>query len=146
MRLVLPDLPYPPSVNSMWRTPSSGKLAGRTMLSQEGREYRQEVYAGLLVFVRKCNLKRLEQRLAVDIEVFMPDRRKRDLDNLPKAILDAITYSCIWGDDGQIDDLRVRRAGSIVKGGSIRVTITDAEPVCVDEALALVAGKWNRDD
>lgn len=122
-------LPWPPSVNAMWRTPRSGPLAGRTMLSREGREYRVAVDA----VVRKALQSALpaafadDDRLRVSIEARMPDRRKRDLDNLPKAILDALTHAGVWGDDGQIDDLRVWRSDRM--GGCVVVTITRMQPL-----------------
>lgn len=100
-------LPFPPSLNSMWRTPRSGPLAGRTMLSEEGRRYRKAV-AHAVLMARAS--KQLTKRLAVSIEARMPDRRKRDLDNLPKAVLDGLTHAGVWLDDGQIDDLRVWRS------------------------------------
>jgi Holliday junction resolvase RusA-like endonuclease len=46
----------------------------------------------------------------VVVEVYVPDRRKRDLDNLHKGILDSLTHAGVWGDDSQIDDLRIYRA------------------------------------
>jgi len=109
-------LPYPPSVNAIWRTPSTGKLAGRTLLSQKGRDYRGAVIRAVGGFTA------LPGRLKVVIEARMPDRRKRDLDNLPKAILDALTHAGLWIDDGQIDDLRIWR-GPLVKGGAIVISI-----------------------
>ncbi len=111
-------LPFPPSVNAMWRTPRTGPLAGRTMLSQEGRAYRLQVQQ--LVQVAKA-ASQLSERLHVVIEARMPDRRKRDLDNLPKAVLDALTHAGVWLDDGQIDDLRVWRSARF--GGQVIVTI-----------------------
>lgn len=52
----------------------------------------------------------LTGRIAVTLTCYQPDRRKRDLDNLPKSVLDALTHAGIWHDDGQIDDLRIVRA------------------------------------
>lgn len=114
---VVLQLPYPPSTNHMWRTPRSGPLAGRTLLSEEGRAYRHAVRA--CVGPRKT----LHGRLRVSIEVQMPDKRRRDLDNLPKAILDSLTHAGVWLDDSQIDDLRVWR--SHLMGGRIVVTIEE---------------------
>lgn len=111
-------LPFPPSVNAMWRTPRSGPLAGRTMLSEDGRRYRRAV-ADAVRLARAGS--QLRQRLAVTIEARMPDRRKRDLDNLPKAVLDGLTHAGVWLDDGQIDDLRVWRSERM--GGCVVVTI-----------------------
>ena len=112
------QIPFPPSVNSMWRTPRSGPLAGRTMLSEDGRRYRRAVADAVLVARAG---RQLRQRLAVTIEARMPDRRKRDLDNLPKAVLDGLTHAGVWLDDGQIDDLRVWRSDRM--GGVVLVTI-----------------------
>ena len=112
------QLPFPPSVNSMWRTPRSGPLAGRTMLSEDGRRYRRAVADAVLVARAG---RQIRQRLAVTIEARMPDRRKRDLDNLPKAVLDGLTHAGVWLDDGQIDDLRVWRSDRM--GGVVLVTI-----------------------
>jgi crossover junction endodeoxyribonuclease RusA len=120
-------LPYPPSVNAMWRTPRTGPLAGRTMLSQEGRKYREA--AGNAVVLQRCPGIEPSARLQVEIEARMPDRRKRDLDNLPKAILDALTHAGVWADDGQIDDLRVWRSPKLT--GEVIVRITPlALPAC----------------
>jgi len=58
------------------------------------------------------------------MKVNAPDKRRRDLDNLPKALLDGLTHSGIWDDDSQIDDLRIMR-GEIVKGGSVTVVIDE---------------------
>lgn len=132
-------LPYPPSVNSMWRTPRSGPLAGRTMLSQEGRDYRLAVEMtiaaartkGMDIFFER------QARLVVDIEAQMPDRRKRDLDNLPKAILDALTHAGVWSDDGQIDDLRIRR-GDLHPGGRVILAI---EELCVEPVQGELLGE-----
>ncbi|QDJ44988.1 RusA family crossover junction endodeoxyribonuclease [Bordetella hinzii] len=112
-------LPFPPSVNGYWRHPTKGPLAGRHLISAEGREYRQAVQA----FVGHHQIGRVEGRLSVAIEVFPPDRRKRDLDNLPKGILDSLTHAGVIEDDGHIDSLLIERKG-IHKGGMVRVFVT----------------------
>ncbi len=48
---------------------------------------------------------------AISIKAYMPDKRRRDIDNLAKGIFDAITHSGIWKDDSQVDDMRITRAG-----------------------------------
>jgi crossover junction endodeoxyribonuclease RusA len=58
--------------------------------------------------------------LRVEIEAWPPDKRKRDLDNILKSLLDALTYAGIWEDDSQIDDLRIYRA---TIGGMVKVRI-----------------------
>lgn len=100
-------LPFPPSLNAYWRHLTKGPLAGRTLISERGRDYRRTVLEELLVQrVTPVGA----QRVSVDIEARMPDRRARDLDNLPKAVLDALTHGGLWDDDSQIDDLRIWRA------------------------------------
>jgi len=61
--------------------------------------------------------------VAVDIEVRMPDKRRRDLDNLPKAVLDGLTHAALWHDDSQIDDLRVWRSDRM--GGCLVVKVRE---------------------
>jgi crossover junction endodeoxyribonuclease RusA len=111
-------LPYPPSVNTYWRHLSKGPLAGRTLISERGRDFRKAVAETLLVErIRKAP----EGNLAVTIEARMPDKRKRDLDNIPKAVLDALTHCGFWVDDSLIDDLRVWRSDRT--GGEVIVTV-----------------------
>lgn len=114
-------LPWPPSVNSYWRHPTKGPLAGRHLISDEGRKYRSAIMA----LVRPLNIA-LMCRLAVTVECHAPDRRKRDLDNIAKGLLDALTHAGAWGDDEQIDDLRLIRRDT-VKGGRVVVRIQDIE-------------------
>ena len=91
-------------MNSIWRAvPNRGMI-----LSRAGRKYREE--ALWVIHTQVQNEKMFTGRLEVVIEVFVPDRRKRDLSNIPKAVEDAITKSeKIWVDDEQIDDLRIIR-------------------------------------
>lgn len=60
--------------------------------------------------------------LAVDIELFPPDRRRRDIDNAIKSLLDAMQHGGADIDDSQIDDLHVRR-GAVIPGGLSHVAI-----------------------
>lgn len=65
-------------------------------------------------------------RLAVVIHAVPPDKRIRDLDNLLKAPLDAITHARAWPDDGLIDRLEIIRYQP-EKPGRIVLAITAAE-------------------
>lgn len=131
--MIVLTLPYPPSVNAMWRTPRSGPLAGRTMLSQEGRQYRKAVEQAVVLQRGGCI--DASARLAVDIECRMPDRRKRDLDNLPKAILDALTHAGLWADDSQVDELRVWRSPQLTGQVVVKIRHALVQPELLEAAL-----------
>lgn len=60
--------------------------------------------------------------MSIDIEAAPPDRRRRDLDNLLKALLDMLQHAEVYNDDYQVADLRIRRVEP-VPHGTIRVLI-----------------------
>lgn len=108
-------LPFPPSINHYWRHVII-KNRVRVLISKEGQAYRAKVLS-------QPNINKLRfgaARLGITIIVYPPDRRRRDLDNLPKAALDALTHAGVYEDDCQIDDLRVVR-GPVEKGGGLVV-------------------------
>lgn len=113
------SLPFPPSVNTYWRHIAKGPLAGRTLISEKGRAYRTTVAGHVLAQVRCAAL---TDRLAVRIDAYPPDLRKRDLDNIPKGLLDALTQARVWSDDSQIDRLTIERHEP-VKDGRVVLTI-----------------------
>lgn len=116
-------LPWPPSTNRIWRNVAvHGKP--RTLLSEEGRRFRTS--AAQMCMLGGVNNRQLAGRLAVSMVACPPDRRARDLDNVLKATLDALTHAGVWLDDSQIDLLSVERA-QVVKGGELRVTISVKE-------------------
>ena len=95
-----------------------------TLLSKNGREYRAKAASEIMMQGYSCV--GLTERLCVHIIAYPPDKRARDLDNLPKGILDALTNAGVWNDDSQIDDLRITR-GAIVKGGLIEMSTKPME-------------------
>lgn len=110
-------LPWPPSVNHYWTQWAQGKIV-RMAVSTKGKAYRAEV-AAVAFASRAC---RVDGRLSVTIKACPPDRRTRDLDNLLKALLDALSEAGVFKDDGQIDRLTIER-GEVVKGGMVTVRI-----------------------
>lgn len=109
------ELPWPPSVNHVWR-----RVGSKTILSADGRKYRETV--GQHCLIRKIAGARISGRLSVKILVNPPDRRRRDIDNLTKVPLDALTHAGVWDDDSQIDELYIRR-NAITAGGRITIQI-----------------------
>ena len=112
-------LPLPPSVNHYWR-----HVGSRTLLSQDGRAYRETVGKEVLIQWPNSALRPLPGRLKVVIRATMPDRRRRDLDNFLKSLLDALQYAGVYDDDGQIDDLHIYRATWIAQPGEVLVTLS----------------------
>ena len=108
-------MPWPPSVNKYWRT-----FQGRMIISAEGRSYRKAVADQVLI---QRGAKHYTGRLRVQIEAFRPDNRRRDLDNLLKAVLDGCTHAGVWEDDSNIVDLRIYWAESI--GGMLKVKVSE---------------------
>lgn len=113
MRLILP---YPPSINQYYRVLPKG----RVLISKRGRLYRSSVID--LIKRRYPYVIESRDRLDVRIELQPPDRRRRDLDNVLKPLLDSMTYAHVWADDSQIDILLIER-GEVCRGGCVIVTI-----------------------
>ena len=112
-------LPWPPSVNHEWTM-----ARGRTILSQQGRQYRARVNAYVMGQRHEGNLPMapLDYPLAVRLDLWPPDRRRRDADNYAKAAFDALTHAGVWSDDCLVKDCR-SVMHSPVRGGQIRITV-----------------------
>ena len=115
-------LPIPPSNNVYYR-----HNRGETHISKHGIAYRGTVF-GLWLKARKGHVGFTKaDRLAVRITLHAPDRRRRDLDNLPKAILDSLQFAGVYPDDSQIDHLYVIR-GKMREEGEVLVHVHKATP------------------
>ena len=94
-------------------------------VSEKGRLYRLDVLATMLS-LQSLGLRPFgkfgKSRLKVEVKMFPPDRKRRDLDNVWKALLDAMQHAGLYDDDEQIDDLRIVRRG-VVKHGKVEVDI-----------------------
>ncbi len=112
-------LPFPPSVNNYWRSVVIGRHA-QYYVAAEGKRFRQAVAE---IVDRAGVWDRMTCRLAVELRATMPNRIRRDLDNLCKATLDALQKAGVYEDDSQIDRLVITWAG-IAKPGSIEVRIS----------------------
>ncbi len=95
------------------------------MISKRGRLYKEAVNRA--VFQTRAN-KRLAGRLAVTIDLYPPDRRRRDIDNTVKACLDGLQNAAVFVDDSQVDHLTIRRM-EIVRGGYAVVTVNEVSPI-----------------
>ena len=107
------ELPWPPSVNHYYR-----HVGHRTLISREGRAYRQKV----------CSMLRgggpmLEGPIKMTIDAYPPDRRRRDLDNILKCILDSLQHAQVYRDDSQIKDLDCHMLEPDRTGGKVVITL-----------------------
>jgi crossover junction endodeoxyribonuclease RusA len=85
----------PPSVNAYWRN-----FHGRTILSKAARDYKQTVKE--YVLINKIPYFG-DARLQAIITIFPKDRRKQDLDNRLKSLLDSLGNAGVFDDDSQFD-------------------------------------------
>lgn len=127
-------LPYPPSVNHY-------KTVGKIVTTQNGKKYQQRVdtsetkafYYHVWIKIRESMaLKRIETALisTIDMKVWLypPDKRKRDIDNVIKPLLDSLVKGGLLQDDSQINRLLIERR-SIIKQG--RVIVRIEELLCI---------------
>lgn len=107
-------LPYPPSVNKYWR-----RFRGRMVLSKAAQAYRKAVAAAILEHWGYSRPEPIAGGVALRLTVHPPDRRRRDLDNLLKALLDAIVKAGVIADDSQVQRLSMAwgRPDSAGRGG-----------------------------
>lgn len=111
-------LPFPPSMNTYWRN-----FRGRTVLSKAGREYKVAVAE----YVSENNVPKYgEKKLKITMILQPKDKRKIDIDNRIKCVLDSLQEAGVFDDDFHVDELHVMR-GEQIKGGRLLLTIETIE-------------------
>jgi crossover junction endodeoxyribonuclease RusA len=117
------ELPFPPSVNSIWR----GGAGGRHYLSAKYKSWKLE--AGLLAR-SQCKSARVSGPYAVQMNLVRPDKRRRDLDNTIKVVLDLLAHVGVTDDDSELQQIEARW---VSKGPPLWVAVRPctrwAEPV-----------------
>ena len=106
-------LPYPPSVNKYWLH----KAGGKVFLSAEAKHYREAVGWAILEAGRQ---EMGTGAVEIAVRAWPPDQKRRDLDNILKALLDALEHAHVYADDGQIDRIVIERR-PVLKGGKVTV-------------------------
>lgn len=111
------SLPWPPSVNHYWVHSRNG-----TFISKKGVAFREEAAVAL----RQAKVHEpMEGYLRMAVYLFPPDRRKRDIDNVLKALLDALQYGGLMEDDNQVSRIEVEMMEMDKEmGGSVEVHVT----------------------
>lgn len=113
------DLPWPPSVNHVWRSVVIGRRP-RVLLSKDGRRYREDV--ALCVIAQRG--RRLDGPLEVEITLYPPNRLRCDTDNRIKPVLDALQRAGVFEDDYAVVRLVVERKQP-VQGGRCLVRVSE---------------------
>ncbi len=111
------ELAYPPSINNYFR-----KYRNRMVISREGRLFRRKVCSALSLL----GAEPMKGELVMIIYAYPPDRRKRDIDNIQKPLLDALEKGGAFVNDNQVKDLRTVM-NRPEKGGRVIVTISQRE-------------------
>lgn len=115
-------LPWPPSVNELWRSPNKGRLAGRILKSSTARTYQAAVGRALLA----QQVPRNYIGRPVTIEVTQYARSMRgDPDNGLKAMLDAMVHCGVLATDTRaVVKLLIVQQGELDKpNGSLIVMV-----------------------
>lgn len=109
-------LPFPPSINTYW-----GFKGHRRFLTRKALQFKASVSAVILATNTKSYG---DDLLAMNIVWFPPDKRRRDIDNPLKPLLDSLVQANLMNDDSQIKQLTLQ-FGDVCKGGSALVTINN---------------------
>ncbi|HDX1111043.1 RusA family crossover junction endodeoxyribonuclease [Pasteurella multocida] len=104
-------LPYPPSVNHYWKH----TRCGRHYISKAGREFKR-------IATEVCKqFDPFDGSVEIKMQIYFPDNRDRDLDNLPKGIFDSLVGAGLIKDDNRkiIRKYSIEEMGVVKKGMSI---------------------------
>lgn len=113
-------LEWPPTVNNYYSHTRNG-----VFISAKGRKFKHSVELDVQEQYPDIQL---TDSVLMEVKMYPPDKRKRDLDNHMKALQDSLVKCGLLEDDSLIDQLFIYR-GPIVKGGLVIVEITDSGPL-----------------
>ena len=117
-------LPYPPTINHMYGQRGKYRFIKKAGLDFIDAVQKAVIEAGSPKYAPT-------DRLCLVIDVYVPDRRKRDLDNLIKPVQDALQKAGVIPDDSQIDRIVAHRHPQRL--GRCTATLYIREPVeCCD--------------
>ena len=111
------EIPWPPSVNHYYR-----HVGPRVLISREGRLYRERVSALLASY----GVSTFSGAVSLDIQLYPPDARRRDVDNCLKSLMDAFTFGGLYNDDYQVQTLKIKRLEPMPPNGLVVVTISNS--------------------
>lgn len=112
------ELPWPPSVNHYWVHTRRG-----VFIAAKGIGYRMATKVAL----REAKFfKPYTGPLAISLKLFPPDRRKRDIDNGLKCILDSLVTAGLMLDDSQVKRLEIEMMDEMANAVEVYVKQIDS--------------------
>ena len=118
------SLPYPLSVNALWRS----SRRGGWYRSKAYREWRKTAGWDIRMQLGALAKDALfpETSIGLKIDVGRPDLRRRDIDNLAKCICDLLQDFNVIQDDSLIEEITIRRFPDIA---GCHVTVWAMTPI-----------------
>lgn len=123
------ELPWPPSVNHYYR-----HVGPRVLISRVGRRYRERIVTKLAAE----NVREFGEPVELHLELYPPDNRRRDVDNLLKCLLDALQHGGLYRDDSQVCKLTVIKHEPMPPDGLayVRIQVWKKDRTAVGEGLS----------
>lgn len=118
---------YPPSVNNYYVKTQRG-----IFISQKGKKFRDTLMQD--AHEQLGGMIPLPEKVRLEVVAWVPDLRKRDLDNLLKPIQDAMIHANLLVDDSQIDQTFIYRGVKIAPSGSLYIRVSEAAP-CIPKGM-----------
>jgi len=123
-------LPYPPSVNQIYRRRQRGGIY--KVSTAKTFEYEVLAIVGANGRQRQPPMVGL---VSISIDIYPPDKRRRDVDNVLKVLLDSLTGAQVWRDDSQVVELTIRRQPPDKSNPRCEVEINGTERLSVDATI-----------
>lgn len=118
---------YPPSVNNYYVKTQRG-----VFISQKGKKFRDQLIRD--AHEQLGGMLPIPERVRLEVVAWVPDARKRDLDNLLKPIQDAMIHANLLVDDSQIDQTFIYRGVKIAPAGALYIRVSEAAP-CIPKGM-----------
>lgn len=114
-------LPYPPSLNTGWRC-----VLGHMVLAKRQRLFRRVTREKVLAVLADKGTSYAVIGLApcsVTLTIYPPTKRRYDLDNLAKPVMDALMHAGVMDDDSQVQHLEIFKGDVLRPTGACFVTV-----------------------
>ena len=109
------ELPWPPSINHYYRY-----LNRRVVISGKGRDFRNDVFD----IIAEMDIKPITGPVGISIQIAPPDKRRRDIDNIQKPLLDALEHAeKVFENDSQIVSLMIKKKKPEPPNGRVAVQV-----------------------